>query len=135
MEPKKGKIIRTVFISEWANPQGGQVYYHDIELDNGDRGQIGSKEKMPTKLNPGNELSYTIEATARGNKIKAVMDQNKPAFFGGAKKTVEPRYQLIGFSYSYSKDLVVGGKLGMQDFHKCADDIFKNMIKMYESIK
>lgn len=112
---KKGKITRTVFISEWSNPNGGQVYYHEIELDNGDRGQIGSKEKMPSKLNPGQELTYTIEETTRGNKIKAVVAQA-----GGGRRFAQedPKVKMISYVGSYCKDLVVAGKIGLGDFEK-----------------
>lgn len=130
---KKARITRTVFVSEWNNPNGGQVYYHEVELDNGDKGQIGSKEKMPAKLNPGSELNYTIETTPRGNKIKAVMD--KAQMFGGKKQVQDPRAQFIGFSAAYSKDLVVAGKLDLKDMNGAAESIFKNMLKLYATIQ
>lgn len=122
---RKGKIIRTVFVSEWTNPQGGQVYYHTIELDNGDSGQIGSKEKMPSKLNPGSELTYTIESTSRGNKIKAIVPPNN--FKGGGRPSVEPRVQMISFAAAYTKDLVVAGKFSMNDFEKEFNRIYNIM--------
>lgn len=122
---KKAKIIRTVFVSEWNNPQGGQVYYHEIELDNGDSGQIGSKEKMPAKLNPGSELTYTIESTSRGNKIKAVVVQTTQGF----KRTApEPRVQMISFTASYVKDLVIADKVKMDEFEKQFNRIYSLMI-------
>jgi hypothetical protein len=40
---KKAKIKRTVFKNEWTSPQGSKVFFHDIELDNGDKGSIGAK--------------------------------------------------------------------------------------------
>ncbi len=123
---KTAKITRTVFISDWRSPQGNQVYYHQIELDNGDSGQIGSKEKMPAKLNPGSELTYTIEETSRGNKIKAVVT-GAPAGFKG-RTMPEPRIQMISFAAAYTKDLVVAGKFGMQDFEKEFNRIYTVMI-------
>lgn len=129
---KRAKITRTVFVSEWSSPSG-QIYYHEIELENGDKGQIGSKEKMPDKLNPGNVLVYTIEATTRGNKIKAV-SQGTPAF-AGKKVFQDPRAQFIGFVHAYAKDLVVAGKVDLKDINGAAESMFKNMIKLYESIK
>lgn len=123
---KKAKITRTVFVSEWSNPQGGQVYYHEIELDNGDKGQIGSKEKMPEKLNPGNELTYTIEATSRGNKIKAVSAQG---FSVGSKKfSVDPKTQMISFAMAYTKDLVVAGKVPLDNMSSYFEKIYNAMI-------
>lgn len=130
---KKGRITRAVFISEWSNPQGGNVYYHEIELDNGDKGQIGSKEKMPAKLNPGQELTYTIETTSRGNKIKAV--QGDRPQFAGKKPFQDPRAQFIGFSAAYAKDLVVAGKIEIKAMNGAAESIFLNMLKLYDTIK
>lgn len=123
---KTSKITRTVFVSEWSGPSG-QVYYHEIELANGDKGQIGSKEKMPAKLNPGSDLTYTIEETARGNKIKAVAAQGQQGGFQG-RKAPEPRVQMISFAAAYTKDLVVAGKFGMQDFEKEFNRIYSIMI-------
>ena len=111
---KKAKIVRTVFKNEWTG-NGNTVYYHDIELDNGDKGSIGSKEKMPSKLNPGSELTYTID----GNKIKAVNSQPSGGFGGGGfAKKVDPKVQIIGFAMSYTKDLIVAGKVPLNELDK-----------------
>lgn len=105
---KKSKITRAVFKNEWTSPQGSKVYFHDIELENGDKGSIGAKEQMPSKLNPGQELTYTIE----GNKIKAVQaPAGGGGFAGGGKKGPDPKVQIVGFAMSYTKDLIVAGKI------------------------
>lgn len=127
---KKARITRTVFVSEWSNPQGGNVYYHEVELDNGDKGQIGSKEKMPAKLNPGQELTYTIEVTSRGNKIKAVQGDKQ---FGAKKPQIDPKVQMISFAAAYTKDLVVAGKVEMKDFEAAFKRMYSIMITAYES--
>lgn len=134
MENKTAKITRTVFVSEWSGPSG-QVYYHEIELSNGDKGQIGSKEKMPAKLNPGTELTYTIESSPRGNKIKAVNENRNIPGFTGKKVFQDPRAQFIGFSSAYAKDLVVAGKVDIKAMNIAAESIFLNMIKLYDTIK
>lgn len=126
METKTAKIVRTVFVSDWISPQGGQVYYHEIELDNGDRGQIGSKEKMPAKLNPGQELTYTIESSSRGNKIKAVTQTPQ---FAGKRAMPEPKVQMISFAMAYTKDLVVAGKVPLDNMSKYFDKIYTAMIE------
>lgn len=112
---KKAKITQTVFKNVWAGPNGN-VFYHEVELDNGDKGQIGSKEQMPSKLNPGSELTYTIEGPdARGGyKIKAVNTAVGGGFQGGGGgKKVDPKVQIVGFAMSYTKDLIVAGKVEM----------------------
>lgn len=110
---KTAKITRTTFKNVWDNPKGGQIFYHNIELDNGDKGSIGSREKMPSKLNPGSDLTYTIE----GDKIKAVIAQTGGGapWTKGGKQGPEPRVQMISFAMAYTKDLIVGGKLEIKD--------------------
>jgi hypothetical protein len=126
MENKTAKITRTVFVSDWAGPNG-PVYYHEIELSNGDKGQIGSKEKMPSKLNPGSELTYTIEETSRGNKIKAVVTGGNQ-FQGKGRTMPEPRIQMISFAMSYTKDLIVGGKIDVKELQRMFTIIYNEMI-------
>lgn len=58
---KTSKITKCEFTREW-NGSNGTIYYHSIELDNGDFGDIGTKEKLPAKLSPGAEINYEIIA-------------------------------------------------------------------------
>lgn len=119
MSEKKAKITRTTFKNEWTPQNGGNtVYYHDIELDNGDKGSIGSKEKMPAKLNPGQELTYTIDA----GKIKAVQAATG-GFGGGGKKGSDPKVQIVGFAMSYTKDLIIGGKVEIKHLQETFEKI------------
>jgi hypothetical protein len=118
---KTATITRTVFKNEWNNPKGGQIFYHDIELDNGDKGSIGSKEKEPAKLNPGQSLTYTLE----NGKIKAVQPQSA---MGGFKK--QPANNA-SFAMAYAKDVVIGSwnehspkKLTSEELFKIADKMF-----------
>jgi hypothetical protein len=118
---KKAKITRTVFKNEWAGPNGN-VYYHDIELDNGDKGSIGSKEKMPSKLNSGQELTYTIQ----DNKIKAVNAPGSGGGFSGGKGP-NPKVQIVGFAMSYTKDLIIGGKVDIKQLPETFEKIHSLM--------
>ena len=128
---KKSKIKSSRFVSEWTG-QNGVVYYHEIELENNDKGQIGTKERLPDKLNVGQELTYTIESTSRGNKIKAVSVGGGSNFRGG-KPQRDPKEQMISFSMSYCKDLVVAGKLDIKDLELGTTRIYNIMKKLYES--
>lgn len=74
---KQAKITASQFKNEWKNPTTGQtVFYHSIELDNGDKGQIGSNKQNPDFLSAGSTLDYNID----GDKIKRVQ---QPKSFGG----------------------------------------------------
>ncbi len=136
---KTAKITRTVFKTIWNNPKGGQVFYHEIELDNGDSGQIGCKEQNPSKINPGNDITYTIEADGRGGqKIKAVNPVQQSGGGGWkpqGKPIIDPRIAMISFSASYAKDLIIAGKADLKQLPELSEKIFQNMIKLYETIK
>ena len=58
---KNAKVTSCVFSREWEGPSG-KIYYHNITLDNGDEGSVGTKEKMPSKICTGAEIYYSIES-------------------------------------------------------------------------
>jgi hypothetical protein len=122
---KTAVITRTIFKNEWKG-QNGSVFYHDVELDNGDKGSVGTKAANPEKLNPGQSLTYTIETTPQGNKIKPVVKNGFTP--GGGKPQQDPRIQMISFSMSYTKDLIVGGKVPMTDLEKEFNRVYSLMI-------
>lgn len=107
-----------------------------IEFDNGDKGFYTSKSAEQTKFVVGNVADYELE-TKQGskgpyNKITVPV----PAFMkGGGKPAQDPRAQFIGFSAAYAKDLVVAGKVELEDMNAIADRIFNNMIKLFNTIK
>lgn len=71
------KIKSVNFKSEWTNPNTNKIiFYHDVEFENGDKGQIGTMTKLPDKLNVGTEHSYTIENKNGNNKIVIDQPQN-----------------------------------------------------------
>lgn len=126
---KSSKITRTIFKTEWAG-KNGTYYYHDIELENGDKGSIGCKEKEPTFLNPGQELKYTIEVTEKGTKIQRVTE-NKGGFNGGSKTPASP----ASFALSYAKDVVIASWGEHSPVKMDSDSLFKIAEKMYTWMK
>lgn len=126
----KGKITRTTFRSEWNNPKGGVNYYYDIELDNGDKGQIGTKTKDSPKLNPGQELEYDLVKTEKGNKIKAIFSQS---FQPKGKIGIGP---TVGAAVNNAVSMFIAGKIEKEKIFQTADWLTKHTIelqKKYES--
>jgi hypothetical protein len=122
---KKAKITKVTFTKEWGS--GSSItFFHDIELDNGDKGSIGAKEKNSPKLAPGTELTYTIEAGQYGNKIKAVGAPNGGGGFSGGKKS-DPKLQHAAFAMSYTKDLVVAGAIKIGEMNQYFEKIHAAM--------
>lgn len=136
---KTAKITRTVFKNEWKNPKGGEIYYHDVELENGDKGSIGTKDKEPSKLNPGQEITYTIETTDKGTKIKLV-NPNQGGGGGnyqGKKPFVvaDPRISNTGYAMRYVVDLIIGGKVEYKDLEASFEKVFGLLDKKYLELK
>ena len=57
---KTAKITASSFVREWTGASG-TIYYHDITLDNGDTGSVGTKEKNSPKIAVGETVTYNIE--------------------------------------------------------------------------
>lgn len=66
MEQKKAKLISCTFAREWAGPKG-QIYYFNLEWDNGDKGEMSTNriketgnKRYQTKFVIGSEQEYTV---------------------------------------------------------------------------
>lgn len=112
-----------------------------IEFDNNDKGFYTSKNEDQKNFVQGSEATYNIEEKEgrEGKKYyKITLPQTANGFNKGGGKgfvPVDPRIQMISFSTSYAKDLVVADKIKMTDLSKTSEEIFKNMIKLYDTIK
>lgn len=114
---KTAKIVKSEFRNEWANPKGGVIYFHSLEMDNGDIGQIGTKDRNTDKISVGSELTYTIE----NGRIKAV---SKPFVKGGGFKAEPFEHKAAGYAMAYAKDLVVSGNVEIAQLIGTADKIY-----------
>ena len=136
---KTSKIIRTTFTTEYKS-QYGPMYNHIVELENGDRGTISTKDKEPEKLNPGKWITYTSEDTNFGPKIKIVQAKQEGQQWNNNKKSSswnapDPRISNIGFSMSYAKDFIVAGKAKYEDLETVFENIYSIMDKKHSKIK
>lgn len=123
MKEKTAKILKCTFSKEWLNPKKQLVYYHLLQLDNGDVGSIGVMEKNPDKIKEGTTITYTID----GEKIKLSTESAflaKKAKSGGGGGAFRKREmsdeEFLGYAWSYAKDLIVAGKK-MKDFKELKD--------------
>ena len=88
---KKGKVTKCQFTREWDGPSG-TIYYHNIVIDNGDHGSVGTKEKMPAKLSEGSEIWYSIEQ--KGNF------KGQPQYSIKLEKAPDQQYQPKQYAMS-----------------------------------
>lgn len=107
-------VISCQKVKDWTTPDNRILPIYQVNLSDG-RGGESFKEIPPGT--PMSELS--IEATQYGNKIK----WNKPGsgWGGGGKRD---RGGNESFAMSYSKDLVVGGKVDLKHLFTMADKIY-----------
>lgn len=142
MAQKTSKVVKCVFSNEWKNPSGTLTYYHDLTLENGDTGSIGSIEKYSKKFTEGIVIDYTLE---NGKiKIAQTVENNNSNqqnnYNNGNKKSNTQNYtprpakqeQFLGYAWSYAKDLIVAGKNSddLEELNKCARYIYDEIGKM-----
>lgn len=99
-----------------------------IEFATGERGFYTSKDPDQKKFTVGQETECTLEEKEgkKGKYFKITLPQFQKHFAG--KPPVEPRVQMIGFAMSYTKDLIVAGKIGVSDMPTTFDIIYNEMI-------
>jgi len=89
----KSKVVKIESVKPWTG-SNGTVHYHNLEMDNGDKINIGKKKE----LSIGDELSYEIveqDGSSEYHKAKTLMENN---FNSGGK----------GKSDDYVKGIEVG---------------------------
>lgn len=101
-----------------------------VELENGDKGFYVSKNENQTNFEIGKDAKYLIEEKIgkEGKKYYKITTPSTPFMHGGAKPQQDPRTQMISFSMSYAKDLVVGGKVEYKDLGGAFENIFNLMV-------
>jgi hypothetical protein len=99
---KTSKISKINFVKTWSGEKG-TVYYHDIEFENGDKGQAGFKSECPAEYEIGTTHDY--ESTENGQyapKLKFI----KAGGFTGKAGFSKPANNA-GFALSYAKDIMI----------------------------
>jgi len=103
-----------------------------IEFANGDKGFYSTKSEDQTKFVVGAESEYEIESkqSKTGSTYFRITlpGEAQPFKPGGGKPPVDPKVQMIGFAMSYTKDLIVAGKIQMKDLPATFDVIYNEMI-------
>lgn len=127
---KKAKVTKITRMEKKDN-YGNTSFI--IELANGDKGFYTSKNEEQKKFVVGQEAEYEIEKKqgAKGEYFKITVPSDGGAFGGSkpfGKSQVDPKIQMISFSMSYAKDLVVAGKVDLKDLLNEFDRMHKAMI-------
>lgn len=123
---KKAKVTRVTKMDK-KDSYGNTSFV--IEFANADKGFYTSKKEEQTYFIVDKEVDYIIEEKQGKSvyyKITIPQSENKPSF-GGAKPQIDPKVQMISFAMSYTKDLLVAGKIELKDLSKHFDEIYNTM--------
>lgn len=117
MSIKFGKIEDVLTGNIWDNPRGGRVFYYNLVMDNGDKGNIGTKTQ--DSYVPGDTLYYKIEKSDKGDKFKKASNDEIAEFqkqngnAEGQQPLPQPTVKNFGgrgsdasFALSYAKDFI-----------------------------
>lgn len=128
---KTSKLRYVSIPKEWKGDKG-TFYFFDIELENGDKGNIGSKDQSPSFLKVGESLDYELKETDKGNKIKRVSQQ--PFNKGGGYKP-DTVGITVGACLNNAVSLVSAGKIESKDVEKTASWLIELSFKLKEKYK
>jgi hypothetical protein len=140
MELKTSQIVSCEFTNEFKPPKTNNVvYYHRLELANGDIGTIGTLEKMPDRLAVGTVINYDYDSVNRKIKLEQSMSDfaasssgTKKPFKQGGGARVKNQDEFLGYSWGYAKDLIIAGKTmkDVEELNKVARYIYSEIGKM-----
>jgi hypothetical protein len=120
MEIKNALVSRLV---KSVAPDSYGKWSFQLEFSNGDKGYYNTKSGDQVYFVQGQPADYLIEAkTSKAGSTYYVITHPEekaavPAGAGGFKKP-DPKVQIIGFAMSYTKDLIVAGKVSLGDLEK-----------------
>lgn len=130
---KQAKILSSTFKTEWNNPKGGLIYYHDVVLEGeGDKAwNIGSQTKNPDFLAVGQTLNFEVKDQAK-RSIKRVMVEAPQQSGGGGYSQVGV---TVGAALNQAVQLVSNGKVEMKDLKSTAHRLVEIAFELKEEFK
>lgn len=119
----KSKVEKIVEVKPWTGTNG-TVLYHTLEMDNGDKINIGKKKELAI----GEEITYEITDSGHEyNKAKTVMEN--PSFGGKGKSDDYVKGIEVGHAINNAVNLICAG--AELDIKECKS----TEEKIYESAK
>lgn len=126
---KTSKISKINFVKTWSGEKG-TVYYHDIEFENGDKGQAGFNKECPAEYEMGTTHDYELVPNANpqyAGKIKFIKAN------GGGKGGFNKPANNAGFALAYAKDVLVASMMSPdQSKRLTTKDMFALALANYE---
>ncbi len=138
---KQSRISNCRFTSVWTNPKGGIIHYHELTMQNGDIGTIGTVDKLPKKIEIGTEITYEISEDKKIKLVQSTYIPPKPTYTPPQQNKMTSYSKkpddFIGYVLGYAKDIVcakITAKIKIEDeakeICKISDELFIQVKKM-----
>jgi len=116
----------------WDSKYGHVMYKFEVKMDNGEVGEYSSSKytsetdpSFPFKVGVPTPYEYTPhEKFPKIAPVKKEWTGNGKGSYSGKGKSFG---SLTGFAASYTKDLIVGGVVKLDDFEAVADRLYNWM--------
>lgn len=133
-------IIKTVTFKKERDTQFGKMYNFEVTY-NDKKAIYSSKYKDQKSFVVGQEAEFTEEQrdyTGTDGKtftytIIKPIKQNRSSNFGKALSKEQSKYS--GFAMSYAKDLVIGGRIQLDDMLMWTEIMFGKMVELDKSLE
>ena len=107
---KTAKVISSKQTRDFKG-QKGQIYVHEVEFDNGDKGDYNSISKDQNKFVPGQEVEYEITTSEREHNGKTYTDVKikpiKKEFVPGKRQMSPEEQKQISKQVAYECAIVM----------------------------
>lgn len=127
------KIVKRVGEKPYSKEGKPTVYYVSLELENGDKGNMYAQSSGMYKEG---EMSPEYDLKVEGNFSNLVLRKTGNNSFQKKEwKGADLEAQFCSFSFSYTKDLIVAGKVDIKDIITISEKMAFGMQVLYNKLK
>lgn len=129
-------LIESVSFHKEVTTKFGAMYSFKVAYGNGKIGSYLSKTKDQTYFIKDQESEFNEEEKLYNGQVYynlTPIKQNKQSGYSRQIKKEQSRYS--GFAVSYTKDLIIAGKLELKDWEKASEKIFNFMVKLDKTLE
>ena len=114
------KVISADHIGEWSNATGLTLQKIRVKFENDFQNTFLVKDPNNHQFKIGAEITYK----ENNGKIEVVKENNFKSVGGFLRQSEPFEHKIAGFSLSYSKDLLIAGKIEDKNLFKVADKMY-----------
>jgi len=132
----KALITKVEFLEKKEGKGGWKPEYNYKIHYNKKFAYYKSKGEEQSRFTEGQEAEFLEEerTSKTGNVYYNISDRNTNSGSGWSKNKAKEQARYSGFAVSYSKDLVVAGKIELKDLIKHSTELFNHMVALDKTL-